>query len=125
MPSELDYIILESLDYIKGNKNLKRINIILLINDEITIGRNDMNDMIDPDISVSRNHAILKYNRENGTLIVENLSQKYGTLILIENNIKMKEKNIHFQVGKSYIVANSFENDKNNINSDTQNNDFE
>ena len=125
MPSELDYIILESLDYIKGNKNLKRINIILLINDEITIGRNDMNDMIDPDISVSRNHAILKYNRENGTLIVENLSQKYGTLILIEDNIKMKEKNIHFQVGKSYIVANSFENDKNNINSDTQNNDFE
>ena len=88
MPSELDYIILESLDYIKGNKNLKRINIILLINDEITIGRNDMNDMIDPDISVSRNHAILKYNRENGTLIIKNLSQKYGTLVLIKDNIK-------------------------------------
>ena len=72
-----------------------------------------------------KNKNILKYNRENGTLIIKNLSQKYGTLVLIKDNIKMKEKNIHFQVGKSYIAANSFENDKNNINSDTQNNDFE
>ena len=50
---------------------------------------------------MSRKHAILKFNKKN----LENLSEKYGTLILIKGNIKMKEKKIHIQVGKSYIQA--------------------
>ena len=38
-PSELDYIILESLDYIKDNANLKTVHIVKLNEDEIHIGR--------------------------------------------------------------------------------------
>ena len=106
MPSELDYIILESLDYIKDNANLKTVHIVKLNGDEIYIGRYETNDIIDNDISVSRNHAIMRYNKDNGKIILENLSEKFGTLVLVKGNIKMKEKKIHLQVGKSYIVAN-------------------
>ena len=105
-PSEFDYIILESLDFIKDNiNNLKIIHVVTLNEDEINIGRNESNDIIDPDISVSRKHAILKFNKKTGKLYLENLSEKFGTLILIKGNIKMKEKKIHIQVGKSYIQA--------------------
>ena len=106
MPSESDYIILESLDYIRDNANKKTIHIVNLNGDEIHIGRNGDNDIIDNDISVSRNQAILKYDKDNGKLILENLSEKFGTLILIKGNIKMKEKKIYLQVGNSYITAN-------------------
>ena len=104
-PPELDYIILESLDYIKEHNNLKILHFVELNGDDIKIGRYDTNDIIDTDISVSRKHAILKFNKENGKLYLENLSEKFGSLILIKGNIKLKEKNIHFQVGKSYIKA--------------------
>lgn len=106
LPSELDYIVLESLDYIKEHMNLKIVHVVQLVDEKISIGRNFINDIIDTDISVSRNHAVLKYNKENGKLIVENRSEKFGTLILIKGNIKMKEKKIGFQVGKTYITAN-------------------
>ena len=105
MPSEIDYIILESLDFIKDNNNLKNVYIVTLNGDEINIGRYDTNDIIESDISVSRNHAILKFNKKTGKLHLVNLA-KFGTLILIKGNIKMKEKNIHIQVGKSHIQAN-------------------
>ena len=92
MPSELDYIILESLDYIKDNGNIKTVHIVELNDDEIHIGRFDTNDIIDVDVSVSRRHAIMKYNKETGKLFLENLSAKFGTLVLIKGNIKIKEK---------------------------------
>ena len=105
VPSEFDYIILESLDYIKDHNNLKTVHIVNLNEDEIKIGRNDENDIIDTDISVSRRHAILKFHKDTGKLNLINISEKFGTLILIKGNIKMKENDIHFQVGKSYIKA--------------------
>ena len=113
MPSELDYIILESLDYIKDNTNLKTVHIVKLNGDDIHIGRYETNDIIDTDISVSRNHAILSYNKDDGKLILQNISEKFGTLILVKGNIKMKEKKIHLQAGKSYIVANLGEDNSN------------
>ena len=115
-PSEFDYIILESLDFIKDNSinNLKIIHVVTLKEDEINIGRNNSNDIIDRDISISRKHAILKFNKNSGKLYLENLSEKFGTLILIKGNIKMKEKKIHIQVGKSYIQA-YLKNDKSDL----------
>ena len=105
MPSELDYLIIESLDYIKEQNNLKTIYLVQLSDDEFHIGRYDSNDIIDNDISVSRNHAVLKFNREKGKIYLENKSEKFGTLVLIKNNLKMKENNINFQVGRTYINA--------------------
>ena len=128
MPKELDYVILESLDYIKDNGNIKTVHLVELNDEEINIGRYDTNDIIDTDISVSRKHAVMKYNKETGSLFLENLSEKFGTLVLIKGNIKMNDKKIHFQVGKSYIVANLVddldENKKNQFrNNDTENSD--
>ena len=124
MPKELDYVILESLDYIKDDGNIKTVHLVELNDEEINIGRYDTNDIVDTDISVSRRHAIMKYNKETGKLYLENLSEKFGTLVLIKGNIKMKEEKIHFQVGKSYIVANLVNDVKENKkNHDTENND--
>ena len=105
LPQELDYIILESLDYIENDKNYKIIHVVQLERDKISIGRNLMNDIIDPFLSVSREHAVLNYNKEKGNITIKNRSQKFGTLVLIKGNIKMTKKKIGFQVGKSYITA--------------------
>lgn len=106
MPSELNYIVLESLDYIKDKANIKTIHIVKLADEEYRVGRYESNDIVDNDISVSRNHAILKYDKEKGKLYIKNLSEKFGTLVLIKGNIKMdKNKQINFQVGRSYVSA--------------------
>ena len=105
IPPVLDYIVLESLDYIKEDKNYKMIHVVQLKEDKISIGRNFTNDIIDPDLSVSREHAVLNYNKEKGNITIENRSKKFGTLVLIKGNIKMKQKKIGFQVGNSYITA--------------------
>ena len=114
--SELDYLVLESLDYIKNGMNFKLIHVVQLNKDKISIGRNVSNDIIDNDISVSRNHAVLNYNREKGYVTIENRSEKFGTLVLIKGNIPIKEKRIGFQVGKSYISACMIEKDENEDN---------
>lgn len=117
----MNYIILESLDYIKEQNNLKYIHVVKLNEDEIKIGRGDKNDIKDMDISVSKEHAILKFNKETGKLHLVNLSKKFGTLILIKGNIIIKEKPIHIQVGKSYIQAKLIKNNttETNINSNS------
>ena len=106
LPNDLDYMILESLDYIKDNKNLKLIHLIQLKDDNIFIGRHTLNDIVDNDISVSRYHSVLKYDRENGKIFLENRSEKFGSLVLVRGNIKMRNKTINFQVKRTYITAN-------------------
>jgi hypothetical protein len=106
LPEKFNYMILESLDFVKEKDNIKRIHVIKLTGDEIYIGRNGANDVIDEDLTVSRNHAILKYNQAEGEVILENRSETYGTLVLIKGNIKMKEKNLNLQIGNSFITVN-------------------
>ena len=104
-PEEINYLVLESLDYIKENKNIKKVHFIKLTDEVIKIGRSHSNDITDNDISISRSHCELKFNKDNGDLILENKSAKFGTLVLIRNNIKMNENEIKFQVGRSLISA--------------------
>ena len=103
LPEETDYICLESLDFIKDNNNIKTIHIVKLNDREINIGRSFNNDIIDNDISISREHAILRYDKDNGNLFLENRSEKFGTLILVRGNIKIKEGKVYFQIGNIYI----------------------
>ena len=93
------------MDYIIEGFNYKIIHIVQLINDSINIGSNNTNDIIDTDKSVSRKHAVLKYNKEKGYITIENRSETYGTLVLIKGNITVKEKTIGLQVGRSYVTA--------------------
>jgi len=99
-----DYFCLEPLDYIKdNNNNIKTVHIVKLINEEIKIGRNDNNDIIDDDLSVSREHAVLKYNKSNRTLFLENKKGRYGTLVLVRGNIKVNEEKTFIQIGNTKI----------------------
>ncbi len=103
LPEESDYIYLESLDYIRDNENIKIIYIAQLIDQEITIGRQDYNDIIDNDTSISREHALLRYNKNNGNIFLEDKNGKYGTLVLVRGNIKIKKEKTFFQIGNTYI----------------------
>ena len=87
----------------KENCNIKSIHVIQLGNDELIIGRGHESDVRINDISVSRNHAKLKYNPEDGTILLRDLKSKFGTLILIKNPLLIKEKRIHLQIGRTYI----------------------
>ena len=103
LPEELDYICLESLDYIKDKNNIKTVHIIQLKDQEINIGRNNYNDIIDNDISVSREHAVIKYNKYNQSLFLENTNGRYGTLVLVRGNIKVNKEKTYFQIQNTYI----------------------
>jgi hypothetical protein len=100
---DTDYIILESLNQMKENCNIKSIHVIQLNDEELTIGRGHESDVRINDISVSRNHAKLKYNKEDGTILLRDLKSKFGTLILIKKPLLIKEKKIHLQIGRTYI----------------------
>lgn len=104
IPEESDYIILESLNFIRNeNKNEKTLFIVKLVNKQnITIGSRNA-DIIDDIGLISKSHAIIKY--DNGNVIISNKSQSYGTFVLIKGNIKMKKEEINFQIGNSYITA--------------------
>ena len=103
LPEELDYICLESLDYIKDKNNIKTVHIIQLKDQEINIGRNNYNDIIDNDISVSREHAVIKYNKYNKSLFLENKNGRYGTLILVRGNIKVNKEKTFLQIQNTHI----------------------
>jgi len=104
-PVGFDYIVLESLNQMKENCNIKSIHVIQLTGEELTIGRGHESDVRINDISVSRSHAKLKYNTSEGTLLLRDLKSKFGTLILIKKPLKIKEKKIHLQIGRTYIEA--------------------
>ena len=104
-PEEENFLVLETLDYIKEKKNIKKVHFVRLTDEVIKIGRSNTNDIIDNDISISRSHCELKFNKDSEDLILENRSEKFGTLVLIRNNIKMNENEINFQVGRSLISA--------------------
>ena len=102
-PIGRDYIILESLNQVKDNCNIKCIHVIQLNNDDLIVGRGHESDIRINDISVSRNHAKLKYNQENGTILLKDLKSKFGTLVLIKRPLEIKEKKIHIQIGRTYL----------------------
>lgn len=105
LPEEFNYMILESLNYIKKKDNIKKIHVIQLKDDKIYIGRKEINDVFEDNNTVSRIHAVLNYNRDLGEVKLENLSNTYGTFVLVKGNIKMMEKEINLQIGNSIITA--------------------
>ena len=102
-PVGCDYIVLESLNQMKENCNIKSIHVIQLGTDELIIGRGHESDIRINDISVSRSHAKLRYDMENGTILLRDLKSKFGTLILIKKPLQKKKKKIHIQIGRTYI----------------------
>ncbi|MCQ2817275.1 MAG: FHA domain-containing protein [archaeon] len=91
----------------KENCNIKSIHVIILNNNDepITIGRGHESDVRINDISVSRSHALLKYDKDTGRLLLRDLRSKFGTLVLLKRPLQIKEKKIHLQIGRTYIEA--------------------
>ena len=105
---EPPYIILQSMyQYNSSNRTLSDINIIFVISlklkRQIYIGRANISNIRLSDVSVSRNHAKLKYC--NGEFYLEDIGSKFGTLVLIQNNILfLPYKDINIQTGRSLLM---------------------
>lgn len=105
IPKKEDYIMLESLNQVKDNCNIKSIHVIKLTDDKIIIGRGHESDIRINDISVSRTHGCIQFNKETGKLLFRDLKSKFGTLVLFKKPLELKEKKIHLQIGRTYIEA--------------------
>lgn len=105
VPKDCEYIILESLDCKENEAYIKYIHIVKLLKEYITIGRDIENDINNKNISISRKHALMRYDKENGRISLQNLSKKYGTLVLVRNPIKVLDKFIYLQNGRTFIGA--------------------
>ena len=102
----LNYIMLESL----GHKNKdggyqKTVYIIKLTEDVIKIGRNKDNDVIIDDPSIKDFHAEIKYDKINKKILFENKSDKPDVAVLIKKPLKMNNKKIHLQCGRTFFEA--------------------
>ena len=100
--SQIDYIILESIEKKIFYGYMKLIHVIEIKedNDIISIGRNKKNDMIVCDPSVSKEHAQLIYNQKENKILLKNLSKKFGSLALIKSAINIGNKRMQIQTGK-------------------------
>ena len=102
------YIILQSMyQYNYLNKNTTDLNIIFVISlktsNYVNIGRANNSNIRLSDVSVSRNHAKITFSK--GDFYLEDIGSKFGTLVLIQNNILfLPNKNINIQTGKSHFL---------------------
>lgn len=93
---------MESLNQKKDNNNLKSIHVITFEEQEkVTLGRGHESDVRINDISVSRLHAVLQYI--NGEIRIRDLKSKFGSLVLVKKELKIKNKKINLQIGRTYI----------------------
>ena len=109
-PVNSDYLILESLEYQNSGKYEKKIHVVQLTEEDINIGREDNNDIIIDNQSVSREHAVIRYYKENENvkLLLKNRNNKSSTLALIRKpRIEVKENNIYLQIDNTLIEARS------------------
>lgn len=109
---EPPYITLESSS---SDKNEYSLHLISLNNkNNVRLGRGHDSDIRISDISVSRCHAIIKY--DEGEFVLEDNSSKFGTLVEIkELNMNEGNRSACIQVGRTLLVFTylSLESDKN------------
>ena len=107
---EPPYIVLQTMyQYNFQNRNISDYNIIFVLSMKLknflVIGRANNSDIRLSDVSVSRNHSIISY--EDGNFYIDDIGSKFGTLILIQNNIVfLPYKEISIQTGKCHLIFN-------------------
>lgn len=107
--NETNFIVLESIN---NDLNNKIIHVIKLNKYEIFIGRDKEKDLVLNDCTISRTHAKFIYNSIEKKLILKDLGSRYGTMVLIKNQIKINEQKLSLQVGNTYIEVILKENNK-------------
>jgi hypothetical protein len=106
-PAKEDYIIFESLENKIYFGYIKLIHVIKFNqnNMSVNIGRKTSCDVIIRDPSVSKDHAILKFDKVKQRILINDKRSKYGTLVLIKKAIKINSNKIQIQIGKNIIEA--------------------
>ena len=104
IPVDRNYLLLESLTF---EKNSSRMVHLIMPDSEkkvFKLGRGHESDVRVSDISVSRCHALVKYNDENGRFYLEDNLSKFGTLVLAKSSIDLEpEMTKAVQIGRSVI----------------------
>jgi hypothetical protein len=103
VPEDKNFLWLESLTFEKNSSRM----VHLIMPDEsrntFRLGRGHESDVRVSDISVSRCHAILKYESDNNFYLEDNLS-KFGTLVLAKSPIELEvDQTRAVQIGRSVI----------------------
>jgi hypothetical protein len=104
IPAERNFLLLESLTF---EKNSSRMVHLIMPDTEkkvFKLGRGHESDVRVSDISVSRCHALVKYNDDNGRFYLEDNLSKFGTLVLAKGSIELEpEMTKAVQIGRSVI----------------------
>ena len=102
------YIIIQTMyQYNSQNRNIPDFNVIFVMSfklkNYLTIGRANNSDIRLSDVSVSRNHSKISYF--DGNFYIDDIGSKFGTLLLIQNNILfLPYKRISIQTGKCHLI---------------------
>lgn len=88
VPEDRTFLWLESLTFEKNSSRM--VHLVMPDKERSTfkLGRGHESDVRVSDISVSRCHAILKYDTDNQFYLEDNLS-KFGTLVLAKSAIEL------------------------------------
>jgi hypothetical protein len=105
-----EYILASIIYYTEiNNSDKKQLSylgyLIFKIDDqsELKIGRNQNNHIVLKDISISRNHCVLK--RENNNLKIKDAKSKFGTLLYLKNIKKIEvDKPMNLVSGKHKFI---------------------
>lgn len=90
----------------KDNNNYKSIQVITLENEEkVVLGRGHETDVRINDISVSRTHSMIVLS--DSKIILKDLKSKFGTLVLMQDEVKVEDKPICLQIGRTFMEISS------------------
>lgn len=97
---DVPYIILENVS--RDKKISKGLYIVqLLPSDQIKLGRGHQCDLRISDISVSRLHAYIRF--EKGQFMLYDNNSKFGTLVLMQEPYQITNEKIGVQIGRTVI----------------------
>jgi hypothetical protein len=104
IPRERNYILLESLTFEKNSSRMVHLIMPDAEKKVFKLGRGHESDVRVSDISVSRCHALVKFNEQTGRFYLEDNLSKFGTLVLSKGSIKLEpEITKAVQIGRSVI----------------------
>ena len=105
-----NYIIIETIPINYNSEEIRKKREIFVLSfdekDSIFIGRSHSTDMRLNDITVSRYHSKIIFNRDKNKYYIRDMGSKFGTGILIQNN-KLKINNnfpLYIQISKCTIL---------------------
>ena len=97
---QLPYILMENV--CRDKRISKGMYLVqMLPNDHIKLGRGHQCDLRVSDISVSRLHAVIKYERDQ--FVIYDNNSKFGTLVLMKEPFTITTEKIGIQIGRTVI----------------------